>query len=99
MTKITIPSITLQPVSEGLPDVETDPYYGNEYSIECMVVVDGKEVFDRSAKYCFRHEGWVWGDMALGHLPNDYIEELGGDEPKVTHWAPWPTIPALVAAA
>ena len=92
-------TIEFQPVNESLLSllpVDRWPNYEGKYSIECMVVVDG-EVFDRSARYCFHHPGWVWGDMSLGYLPADYAEELGGDEPKVTHWAPWPTIPALVA--
>ena len=65
------------------------------YSIECMAVVD-KEIFDRSVRYmydCKDGEGWVWADLSLGNMPDDYREELGSDRPKVTHWAPWPEFP------
>jgi hypothetical protein len=91
-------TINFQSVADGLPSLENDPIYKCEYSVECLAVVDG-EVFDRSVRFCFHHEGWVWGDMSLGYDPADYIQELGGYEPKVTHWAPWPLlVPAEVAA-
>ena len=86
-------TLNFQEVCKGLPPRETD-----DYSIECIAVIDGA-VFDRSVKYCFDEPGgWVWADMALGYTPDDYIEELGGDQPKVTHWAPWPVLQVAVAA-
>lgn len=85
-----IVEFSFQSVSDGLPPMETDPYYGNSYSIECLAIVD-KKLFDRSVKYCFDGVGgWVWADMALGHKPEDYLEELGGDQANVSHWAEWP---------
>jgi hypothetical protein len=92
MTQITI---NLQSVTDGLPPEHPDQ---DTYSIECMAVVDGL-IFDRSVMYHFEQGGWVWADLGMGNTPDDYHDELGGDTPKVTHWAPWPTIPALVPAA
>jgi hypothetical protein len=94
MTQITI---NLQSVTDGLPPEGPDL---EGYSIECMAVVD-KEIFDRSVRYmypCKDGEGWVWADLGLGNIPDDYLLELGGDTPTVTHWAPWPEFPALVPA-
>jgi hypothetical protein len=96
-------TLEFQPISEGLPPKDAKAYYNNNYSIynnnysiECAAIVDGK-VFDRSVRYYFGHKaGWIWADMALGSLPDDYIEELGSDEPNVTHWAPWPQVPKEV---
>ena len=88
-------TITFQSVKDELPSVKSDPYYGNNYSIKCFAIVDGK-VFNRSVKYCFSGVGgWIWADMAIGPNPLDYIEELGGNDPKVTHWAPWPVLDPL----
>jgi hypothetical protein len=88
-------SINFQSVKDEMPPVTSDEYYGSDYSIECMAIVDG-EVFDRSVKYCFRGlGGWIWADMAIGHEPDHYLEELGSDQSKVTHWAPWPVVIVL----
>jgi len=92
-------TINFQAVEDGLPPTEQDPYYGEDYSIECIAIVDG-EVFDRSVKYCFSGlGGWVWADMAVGYKPADYTDELGGNTPKVTHWAPWPLIKETAIAS
>jgi hypothetical protein len=91
-------SINFQSVKDEMPPATSDEYYGSDYSIECMAIVDG-EVFDRSVKYCFRGlGGWVWADMAIGHEPDHYLEELGSDQSKVTHWAPWPVVVVLGAS-
>jgi hypothetical protein len=92
-------SIKFQSVNDEMPQGEPDDHYDNDYSIECMAVVEGA-VFDRSVRYCFKGlGGWVWADMALGHEPNHYFEELGADKPKVTHWAPWPVVGARLGVA
>jgi hypothetical protein len=89
-------TLEFQSVSEGLPPKDTDAYYDNNYSIECAAIVDG-EVFDRSVRYFFGGKGgWVWGDMSLGHKPEHYVDELGNDQPTVSHWAPWPQVPQEV---
>jgi hypothetical protein len=88
-------SINFQSVNNEMPPSTSDEYYGSDYSIECMAIVEG-EVFDRSVKYCFKGlGGWVWADMALGSGPDHYLEELGADKPKVTHWTPWPVVVSL----
>jgi hypothetical protein len=88
-------SINFQSVNDAMPPVTNDEYYDEDYSIECMAIVDG-EFFDKAVKYCFRGAGgWVWADMSFGQDPEDYLEELGDDQFKVTHWAPWPVVAIL----
>jgi hypothetical protein len=88
-------SINFKSVNDEMPPVLFDEYYGYDYSIKCIAIVDG-EVFGRSVKYCSRGgQGWVWADLGRGHHPDRYVEDLGGDESKVTHWAPWPVVVVL----
>jgi hypothetical protein len=90
-------TIKFQPVADGLPPVDPFPNYQGRYSIECIGVVKG-EVFDRSIMFDFQTESWVWADMALGEDHRYYEEELGGNTPTVTAWAPWPVlVPSEVA--
>jgi len=85
-------TLNFQSASGGMPPREKY----TDYSIECAAIVNG-QVFDRSVKYHFEYPGgWVWADMALGSSPDDYIEELGSDKPKVSHWAPWPVLGVAV---
>jgi hypothetical protein len=81
-------SINFKSVTDEMPPVIFNEYYGYDYSIKCMAIVNG-EVFGRSVKYCSRGgQGWVWADLGRGHHPDRYVEELGDDQSKVTHWAP-----------
>ena len=84
-------TINFQNAQDSLPPVDPFPNYQGKYSIECIAVVNGG-IFDRSIMYDFKAEAWIWADMALGEDPRYYEDELGGNTPTVTHWAPWPIL-------
>jgi hypothetical protein len=73
---------------------------GNSASLHCRAILPyPASLRVGTAAFPFKGlGGWVWADMAIGDEPDHYIEELGGDEPKVTHWAPWPVVVGLEAA-
>lgn len=83
-------TIKFQKVADGLPPRKNEL---STISVECMVIVNA-ECFDRSVCYDYKNSGWVWADLAIGNDPEDYLEELGGENAP-THWAPWPVLTAV----